>query len=351
MVRTRFCVSCGRELREGENIGPYCLDCYIENIGVFREKPRVEVTQCPKCGSWYFRGVWHEPGEERAIVKTILESEQKRFLRENISVVGLDLENHPEGLGQGYIGHFRLLIDGRHVAEVSEEVRVSRVKKLCPRCFASSAGTHKALIQIRFEGRRPSEDLVEELLSYVLTVASRGVVDYEETKDGVDIKLEDAVLARKLSKQMATKYGAYVKESFSTARYDSQHGKWVGVATFSVRIPVFELGELVEYKGSYYVVRGVENGHVIAEDPARGVVEEIPVSKYWEQEIKRVEEAHYGSKTYIVIGVDKHSVYLLDEQTGEVLEKPLSPGYAKLNIGDKVYLITVGENELIVRGD
>lgn len=69
--------------------------------------------------------------------------------------------------------------------------------RLCPRCLSVKTRDYEAILQVRFAGK-PSEAVrrrVGKLISSVRSISSN-VTDYEELREGVDVKFSNVSAAR-----------------------------------------------------------------------------------------------------------------------------------------------------------
>lgn len=348
----RFCVRCGRELPASELIGGYCADCYVKYVGIFKKKPVIELAICPKCGSWFFRGEWREPDDIYVIARSVLLAELPKYLKgeaelSDLEVLSIERDERSRLVARARL---RLMFGGREI-EVEEAIPIEEERKVCPRCITRAARAHKALLQIRFEGEGPREKVIEELADLVLKHGADHIVDVEFNKDGLDVKVEDAVTARKIASRVTAQYGAKLIETFSSTRYDSRRGKWAGVVTISLRIPLFKANEVVQWGNNYYLVLGASHGRLRLRDAVEGTEREVPLSEYWRGALRRVGEAYYSERAYVITGMDRRAVYLVEEGTGKSREVEFQPSYANLKIGERVFIISVGDKDILVRAD
>ncbi|MCY0868868.1 MAG: 60S ribosomal export protein NMD3 [Desulfurococcus sp.] len=351
MSGKRFCVKCGREVPGEDLVRGYCIDCYLKYHGVFKSKPRVEVVVCPKCGSWYFKGAWHPPADTREVLRRILLDTLRRFLNEEVELVDVQPEYDSEADLSGGTVRARLSLKvGRHSIEVEEPVEVKLAYRVCDRCLRRSTGRHEALVQVRFDPAGKPSSLYRRVYSLLQDLGlTSSLVEVEELKDGFDAKFEDIVSARRYAGTLERKFGAKLTESFKSVRYDSRRGRWSGVLTISARIPVIEEGDIIEYNGKLGVVEQVADGYLRILLLESGVEVKAPLSGYWSSLIKKPRGVSVSREAYTVTAVDKSTVYLLSEETGEVREHRLDPGSYLLKPGDRVIIVSSGDREVLLK--
>jgi len=350
----RYCVKCGRSVEPDEMVESHgvCVDCYLKYYGLFIEKPVVKIVVCPKCGSWRYRGVWHKPVDHLEAFRRVLLNEYGRYVDRSISLIDANALEKPLVIRGGRYRvrmEFTVLFNNSLSRKTVEELEYVVEKKLCPRCIASASKSHKALLQIRGENgvlRSRDRFLVEKILGEPGVVED--VVEVSMNKHGIDVKVYSLEVARKIVSMLVRSTGAKVVESFKPVKYDSRSGRWSGVSTISIRIPSVNAGDLVEYMGRPGIVRDVGLNGVVVELFDDGSRVNISYEVYWKGILKKPPYM-VVDRVYRVIGYDSSSIYLLNEETGEMREYPRSAGLYDLRNGDVVYLIKVGDKEYIVR--
>jgi len=350
---TRFCVKCGREVAPEELVNGLCIDCYLRYHGVFKEKPRVELVTCPKCGSWYFKGVWHPYLDTREVIRRELLEEARRFLHSGIEVIDVEVVTDIYKINasqHGVRAVFTLEVNKKHIVKVEETVVVESTRRVCDKCLRRTTGSHKALVQVRFDLPGDTGDIYSELGSLLYTLGLEdSIVEVVDGREGFDVKFEDIMSARKYAGAIARKYGAKVAESFKSTKYDYQSGKWSGVLTISVRVPVLRVNDIVRYKGRIGIVRSVKEGSLRVFLIESGEEVEVDMADYWSSLLVKPSDIYIDKKVYTVTAVSKTMLYLLHEDSGELKEIQLTPGSYGLKPGDKVIILSDGEKELVLK--
>jgi len=353
LSNTRFCVKCGREFKQEDLINSLCVNCYLKYHGVFKETPHVELTICPKCGSWYFKGAWHPSLDIREVIRRELLADLHRFLYENISVIEVDVVSDIYKINAGEYGVkaiFTMEVDGRHVVKVNQVVITKLRYRTCDKCMRRTTGSHKVLVQVRFEPLENIEGLRREVMELLRDLEiGESIIEVMELREGLDIKFEDIVSPRKYVNILVKKYGAKTSESFKSTKYDFQEGKWSGVMTISVRIPAIRENDIVRYRGKLGIVKQAEKGVIRILILETGEEVEARLSEYWDRVLEKPSGIYIDERVFTVIAIDKSTIYLLNEETGELREASLTPANYGLKPGDKVIILSDGERELVVK--
>ncbi len=353
MPRERYCIRCGRIVGEDEPlINGLCPDCYIRYHGIFSTTPLLRITICPRCGSWLYRGVWNDPLPIEEVIRRVILGESHRLLYRDVTLLDVEAISPIYKINESQHAvkvKLHILLAETYPAEVEEEVKLVLEHKLCPRCLSIAGKTHKALVQIRSSRGYLEEDekrLVEKVLGE--PGIAEEVVEVKEDKHGLDIKMLSSVAARRLSTIISRETGAKVTESFKPTKYQPDKGSWKGITTLSVRLPDIHERDLVEVEGEPAVVRRVDRHGIYVEKLGSGEREHYRHEDYWRGRIKKPGYMVY-EREYEVIAVDKSSIYLLDEETGEMVEYPRTEGLKNVKVGDHVSRVRVKDKTYMVK--
>lgn len=348
----KYCVKCGKEVIDEEYILDYgyCIDCFIRYKSIFKKKPVLKITICPRCGSWRLGDEWLKPVELKEIIRRTFLHTYKHYVHDFISVIDLSIVGEPVRI---YKNRYRvkieltILFNESTPRSVYDEIEYVLEKRVCPRCIAFTSKSHKAFIQVRSEEGRLSNRQIE-VVKRVLEESSIApeIIEVSSNKYGLDIKVLTLTTAKKIVLQLVKLTGAKVVESFKPTKYDSRSGSWRGVFTLSVRIPSIKIGDLVEYRGRPGIVREKHGGGIRVEMLDNNECIDIDYESYWRGVLKKQRSAVYSSK-YRVIAYDNSTLYLLDEETGEMREYPRTN--PSISNGDIVYIISVKNKDYIVK--
>ncbi len=351
----RYCIKCGREESpENPLVGNMCLECFLKYKGIVRKQPALELTICNKCGSWRYKGKWLPPQPLEEMIRRILLDTADNYLHPEVELIEVDEVTGFHRVNREYseaIAHVTTVIGGEHVVKGSIIVRFKVNKTLCPRCFMKAGKSYSAVVQVRSSRGR----LNEKEKQYIRRLLgdpglSEDIVEIEENKNGLNIKMITPVLARKLASIISREKGAKVIETFKVRKYDPARGRKEGITTISVRLPDIEKGDIVEYKSSLAVVKDVKENKIEIVNLQSGEISRIEFNEYWSGKLHRSSKG-ITEKKYIVIAVDPSTIYLMDEETGEVNEYPRLVSLNNVKEGDKMKGYIVKDKLYVVKED
>lgn len=333
----RYCVKCGRREEPGRPlINGLCPDCFIKYRGVFKETPVLNIVLCSKCGRWKYSGRWFDPSGLGEIITRILSLDYRKYVNDGVESVEVRNVRSVHRVARGYyeaIIDLSVVLRGEVRVSTTVIIRFKVVKTICPRCIRRAGKSFNALIQVRSE----RGFLTEKEIEYVYDVIARDsvveeVVEISENKNGVDIKIMDPVVAKRLAAVISREKGAKVIETFKLRKYDPSRGVKLGVTTISVRLPDISEGDIVLHNGEPGVVRKYSGAHMVIEK-LDGSEVKVSIEDYWRGVVSKPKNLVMEGE-YTVVGYDSSSIYLVNNETGEFIEYPRSPSLYNLKQGD-----------------
>ncbi|WP_440060185.1 NMD3-related protein [Thermogladius sp. 4427co] len=345
----KYCLKCGREVSEEDYVNGLCIDCFRKYGNPFAKQVEIRVKQCVKCGSILYKGEWVQDTLEGIIRKHILEHQHK-YLISGVELVGLDPvggihEFSKGGFQQEWV--FNMLINGKHFVQFTDSIKVFIEKTVCPRCMARASKKITAIIQVRGGKAASLRSRVEEIIRNDPGLAE-AVLEIEDAPNGFDIRLIDQLPARKLAYTISRMFGGTVKETFKNVKYDARKGGWLGILTLSVRIPDVSEGSIVRYGNELWIVVKLDEKGMHLENLKSARRAFIPYDEYWGGKVVLVEN-YYIKGVYEVVAIDKSMVYLLNRDTGEMVETLISNIPFRIEKGDEIKIFVVDNNEYIVK--
>ncbi len=252
-----LCVECGKREAKYEGL---CEECFLKKVKFTDLPQHLDLVVCPHCHSVKFGGVWERISLEEAI---------SRIVDKNIKFIhdcdGYDLDIvHGEIEGEFDVEVRVLIKYGDLETTETHMVRFDLKYESCPRCNRYFGNYFEAILQLR--GMRENE--YTEVLEYTHWLISRHARKNEnlfltkevKKKEGWDLYLSDKREAKNIAKELVRKYGAALKESPQIA--GRKDGKDVYRVTYSVRLPTYRVGDVVNVEGKYYLVTDVGERYV-----------------------------------------------------------------------------------------
>ncbi|NPA75946.1 MAG: NMD protein affecting ribosome stability and mRNA decay [Euryarchaeota archaeon] len=299
------CLECGKKEAKYDGL---CEDCFLKKTK-FTELPQyIDLTICPHCHAVKFGGHWEHVPLEDAVYMMV--DRNLKFMHEYDSY-RLRVE-HGEIEGEFHVlATVDITYKDIHTREL-HEVLFDLKYESCPRCNRYYGNYFEAILQLRglreYEVSEVIEFLRERVEYYAQKNENLFITKSVERREGWDFYLSDKREARKISREIARKYGATVKESPQIA--GRKDGQDIYRVTYSVRLPAYRTGDVVNVEGTYYLIEGINQNFIKGKDILSGKSKLIDSKRhriYMLVERKNI-------KKMLVIYQDGENVQLLSEE-------------------------------------
>jgi len=281
---TKFCPKCGKQT--DELFDSLCEDCFREGVRLLEsEHLEVSLSMCAHCGGYL-------KGKERTTIEAVVEDSVRKEVRKKfgfgcaVRITGLRTELDEKERKARVFLTAKAEINGLEIEE-GAEVAVSLKRETCERCSRIAGGYYAGIVQIRAEGRIPTDDelAMAEEIAYLSLDEEDFVSKVQILKEGLDIYVSSMEYGRRISRGLVKKLGGGFSESRKL--YGRKDGREIYRVSFSVRLPPFKEGEAVALNDKVISVEKVIEGKGI-EGVDKKTGEHLFVSKKKLMKAKRV---------------------------------------------------------------
>ena len=338
-----FCPECGST--DKKMVGDICIDCFLKEFQLIELPERIEVQICSHCNSKLEEGKWSEEfiPEEEIIY---------RALERNIEVAD-EVENENITLGieqiRGTIANCCVEavgeVQGTEIEE-AHECEVKILKTVCPTCSKIQSGYYETVIQFRADKREikseeyaKADEIVERTL---IKQASSDKLAYcpqiAKPKEGRDYYIGSFKSGKKVAENLKEEFGGIIKESPRLISEDKSTGKGLYRIWISVRIPEFELGDIIRYENKLLQVNDIDKNRVTCTDIKDSKKHSIPLKHMEEIElVKKQEEI----ETTTIISKSPKTIQILDPVDYSAVDLEMKEELSDCEIGDEIRLIKI----------
>ena len=337
-----LCVECGKKeiYKDGS-----CIDCYLKNHK-FTEGPEIiDLPVCSHCQSYKYKSTW---------TSELLNDVLRRIIKKQFKIkpelkgidINLDCKDAPHGYEckvyiSGYIGE----------TEVTEEhdLTVRLKKTVCETCSKQFGGYHEAIIQVRTEKRKLTDEELKDIIKTVETqvenLRAKGnrtlfITDIGEEHGGLDFFLSEKNSSFAIAKTLLDRFGGTLKQSSSNV--GMKDGRQQYRNTYLVRMPSFKKNDFIRLKNKHFLVKGVHSNQV-----------KVKNLSDWDEttfELKQLENAKIlGNKELIkeviLVSQTKNDLQIMDQKTFEIqtIKKPKQKDFPSkkidvISIDDQIFI-------------
>ncbi|WP_407356603.1 60S ribosomal export protein NMD3 [Methanolobus sp. WCC5] len=257
-MNSTICPRCGNQthrLFDGR-----CKSCFLENFVLAEIAQVLHAKICSGCGARYVKSKWVNYGSlEDVVVHTAEDALFVHAMAQDIEIYIQPRAMTPY-LYKVHIEVDAMLLDEMFHQELETEVRILR--ESCDMCSRISGGYFEAIIQIRATNRIPGDDEQKECMGIINDVLERMrhkgdrlafISNTLEIKEGTDLYVGSSNAARHICKDINSRMGGSFSESATLQ--GRKDGKDVYRITFSLRLPEFMPGDIIEHKGKIIEIR------------------------------------------------------------------------------------------------
>ena len=340
-----FCVECGStDKKMVENI---CIDCFLKDFQMIELPERIEVQICSHCNSKLEEGKWSEefiPEEE--IIYRALERNIKISDEVSNEIINLEIDQMKGTIASCYVEVVGE-VEGTQIEE-TQETEVKILKTVCPTCSKLQAGYYEAVIQFRADSRdikKEEYEKADEVVERTLIKQSKKdklayCPQIAKLKEGYDYYIGSLKTGRKVAEALKDEFGGTIKESPRLISEDKSTGKGLYRIWISVRIPEFELGDIIRYENKLLQVNDIDKNRVTCTDIKDSKKHSIPLKHMEEIElVKKQEEI----ETTTIISKSPKTIQILDPVDYSAVDLEMKEELSDCEIGDEIRLIKIDD--------
>jgi nonsense-mediated mRNA decay protein 3 len=253
-----FCVECGKE---GATYESLCAQCFLSRNRFTEINEYIDLTRCAHCHEFIIDGKWRSFGSVEDAAADIAKRSVK--VRNGSTITSVEVAVNPLDRSNFEVS-IEMILQIEDLVKTEHLVTTVRVKGAsCPKCSKIKGSYFESILQVRCRDRsldRGDKELIlEQIEDMVERAASENrelfISKLEELHGGFDVYLSSNNLGRMISKELAAAYGAETKESSSLL--GKKDGKDVYRITFLVRLPAYQLHDIISLDGKLHLVEGI----------------------------------------------------------------------------------------------
>lgn len=333
----RFCVECGKDVEN--TVHGMCMDCFLRDRKLLTLPDHIDLETCTECGQFHFHGDWCSMSLDKAVRQSAREA--VTCVKEGrITHTECDIDPRDD---YNYLATLTCDIDIEGFSTEGVASTIVRVKNtVCRICSRRTGNYYESILQVRGSGRVLDPDLQDRALARVerlvddaaMTDANAFITKMELVPGGVDVYLSLIALGRACCKDLADLYCAETDES-SKLVGQTRDGLDMYRVSYLVRLPEFEVGDIVTFRKKYYMLKRVssQGGRLVSMKDFR----ELPVKRQDMPEVKVYAKRSEAMEAVVVSTSDKE-IQVMDPSTYETIDLRI-PMYTE--VGETVPVIRI----------
>jgi len=248
-----FCVECGATVKTIQGL---CPNCFLKHHELIEPPASIDVVKCTQCSKLQVGKAWVATDIEGAVLR-LLEKNVRTAREVTFRTFTFDIRQEDER---------NLMVSVKAVLKVDDidlvkdfRTRLRVHGGSCPTCGRKAGFYYEAILQIRADDRRLSDEEIDEAVGFaerlVDRAASKGeafISKIEPVKGGVDLYLSSHDLGRNIAKEFRAKYGGTV--GVSPKLFGLKDGREIYRTTHLIRLPKYKEGDVVRMEGRMFEV-------------------------------------------------------------------------------------------------
>ncbi|WP_135305236.1 60S ribosomal export protein NMD3 [Haloarcula amylovorans] len=333
-----FCPRCGEEMSESPTDRPelpgaqrdservLCDACYFQEFDLVDAPEEIQVRVCAQCGAVHKGNRWVDVGAED--YTDIAVEQVSEALGIHVDAQSVAWQVAPEQVDKNNIrmhAEFSGVVRGTPVTE-EVVVPVSISRQTCERCGKIAGGSFASIVQVRAEGRDPTDEevaraktITEEYVAAREATGSRNafITETKELDEGLNMKISTNKLGQGVAKRITAQLGGSYSDSKRLITED-EDGQKLYRMSYAVRLPKYQRGEVIDPEdgGGPVLVRSIQ-GNLKGTRLVTGEDYEASFEESEAPDATRLGFREDGEPTTLVAVEDENAVQVLDPDTFE----------------------------------
>jgi nonsense-mediated mRNA decay protein 3 len=357
LLSGRFCCKCGKSEKEESIVEGFCLSCYKDEFPLIKSFPekQLHITTCKLCGDLMYHGSWKDVANDSTqIIHKLIEE----FVRKTKKIKGTEMvlvseiEEPPFDVASKQ--QVKIVFEGTPNEEVppyQQEVELEIVINVgaCDRCSKFARGYFESIIQVRSDRRNIREDeqmfiskLIEQkreekIEGNRMAYISKAV---DQSKGGIDLYIGSESFAKTLANFLAENLAASIE--YSTKLKSMKDGKPIYQSTYCVRVPYFEIGDVVSYQNTPWQITGINFGRVEMLNLKTHEMKTLSLKESHPDYLKVLKKKDQLQK-FIIMAIQSPNISVMNSVSYETIDIDIKSFFDKHQEGDEILMVELPE--------
>lgn len=338
-----FCLLCDSEEKLYDGL---CKKCYMLEFKPVEVPEFATFEVCSHCAATKKHEKWVQSGyyDDEIINDAIQKDIKINSKLENVEIETKILNN------RGTVYECELHVYGETIGEAIEAeypIEVKVKKSVCPDCSKFYSGYYEAVIQLRADDRKLTDEEIKKADEFISNEIQRlcktnklaYVVERTVLKEGIDYQVGSYNAAHKIVTNLQKQFGGVIKESRKIVGRDKSKSRDLYRTWLSIRLPSFNRGDFIEYDDNMYQVKKIGSHKIIAHNLITQKDEPITWKQY-EDIIKLVDKDDIQTTTITNLTPDE--IQILDPDSYMTIDLKFNQDlHDNVKIGEEINVIRI----------
>ena len=344
-----FCLLCDSQEKLYDGL---CRNCFLKEFEALKIPDYTTFTVCSHCGATLKKNKWVQVGyyDDEIINDAISKNIEVNPELEDVEIY-TEITNN-RGTVYECIIHVSGDVIGTSI-DKKYPIEVKVEKGVCPDCSKFYSGYYEAVIQLRADDKKLSDDEIRQADEFIANEIQRlcktnklaYVTERIVLKEGIDYQVGSYNAAHKIVANLQKQFGGIITESRKIVGHDKSRSKDLYRSWVLLRLPSFNKKDFIRYDNKIIKIEKIGShkfSGVNLEDYSN-------ISISWKEydNIKKIASMD-DIKSTTITNITPSEVQVLDPDNYDTVDlKKLSP-MDKLNIGEEINVIKINNRLYII---
>jgi len=347
-----FCLLCDSQEKLYDGL---CKECFLKEFEALKLPEYTTFTVCSHCGATLKQNKWVQVGyfDDEIINDAIAKNIEVNEKLENVDIY-TEITNNRGTVYECIIHVNGNVIDTPIDRQYPIEVKVE--KGVCPDCSKFHSGYYEAVIQLRADDRKLSDEEIKEADEFIANEIQRlcktnklaYVTERIVLKEGIDYQVGSYNAAHKIVVNLQKQFGGIITESRKIVGHDKSRSKDLYRSWISLRLPSFKKNDFISYNEKIIKIEKIGSHKFSGINLSDYTAESISWKEY--DKIKKISSMD-DIKPTTITNITPQEIQVLDPDTYDTVELEKKDVLNSLNIGAEVNVLKVNNRLYIVLED
>lgn len=235
----------------------------------------LEITYCKKCNRYLHQGRYLSKKEFLKSLQNIIEKHIEFGRKPDGLEISTDFLDEPKKNSE--IEIVAAMHDGKKAVEEHAMIPVRMAHVECRECSRLKGGYFEGTLQLRNKDNEAFNTVADLIEDHVYRRKNVAITKKDKVNNGIDFFLTDQKYMVALVKELHKKYGGETNITRKLHSTDRQSSKQVYRVTALLRLPGYNLGDIIRWEGELYKIISFSAERINAQHLLKGGTRPIKI--------------------------------------------------------------------------